>query len=113
MVIVVDRNVKMTPGKTAAQVAHAAVTCALAAEKYDKRAFAAWMAEGQQKVVLKANGSKELFRLKVHAEDIGMCTALVKDAGHTQIDPGTLTCLGIGPGLESNLDKVTGDLKLL
>lgn len=113
MVIVVDRSVKMTPGKLAAQVGHASVSCALAAEKYDKRNFSAWLSTGQQKVVVKVQKAEELYRLKVHAEDLGLCTALIKDAGHTQIAPGTVTCLGIGPGPQSTLDKVTGELKLL
>ena len=37
----------------------------------------------------------------------------VTDAGHTQIAPGTITCLSIGPAPEENIDKITGDLKLL
>ena len=39
--------------------------------------------------------------------------ALIKDAGRTQIEPGTITALGIGPALESDIDKYTKDLKLL
>ena len=35
------------------------------------------------------------------------------DAGHTQVDPGTLTCVGIGPAESSALDPITGSFKLL
>ena len=35
------------------------------------------------------------------------------DAGRTQIEPGSQTCVGIGPAPESEIDKVTGGLKML
>jgi len=38
---------------------------------------------------------------------------LVKDAGHTEIPPGTVTVVGIGPGPRSEIDKITGDLQLV
>lgn len=113
MAIVVVRSVKMGQGKLAAQVAHAAVTCALAATRYDKRAFESWMSEGQKKVVLRVDTTKDLYPLKQHAEDLGLTTALIQDAGHTQIAAGTVTCLGIGPGANADVDAVVGELKLL
>jgi len=38
---------------------------------------------------------------------------VVSDAGHTQLDPGTVTCMSIGPAPENAIDRITGDLKLL
>ena len=38
---------------------------------------------------------------------------IVKDAGLTQLTPGTTTSVGIGPDLSAVIDKITGDLKLL
>ena len=37
----------------------------------------------------------------------------VDDAGRTQVEPGSATCIGIGPAPESEVDKVTGGLKML
>ncbi len=113
MVIVTRNDLKLSKGKLAAQVAHAAVDCALKAQKYDKRAFDDWHKLGQKKTVLKVNGEKDFYPLKVAAERAGLSTSLIKDAGHTEIPAGTVTVLGIGPGDELTLDKVTGHLSLL
>ena len=37
----------------------------------------------------------------------------VTEAGHTQIAPGTTTCISIGAAPENLIDKITGELKLL
>ena len=113
MAIVVVRSTGMGVGKTAAQVGHAAVTCTLEAMKYAKKQLDVWLAEGQMKVVVKVDVEKELYPLKIQAEDLGLTTALIADAGHTQLAPGTVTCLGIGPGPVADIDKVVGKLKLL
>jgi PTH2 family peptidyl-tRNA hydrolase len=107
--IVARTDLGMGRGKLAAQVAHAALS---AYEDTDERTRKQWKGEGQKKVVLKASGESELFRLADEAERLGLPNAIVRDAGHTQLDPGTVTCLAVGPGDEAEIDRVTGDLSL-
>ena len=40
-------------------------------------------------------------------------TCFIADAGRTEVMPGTITCMGIGPDKEEKIDKVTGKLKML
>lgn len=113
MVIVTRKDLDLSKGKLAAQAGHAAVECTLKAQKYAKDAVAEWLSQGQMKAVLKVKSEEEFYPLKAAAERAGLCTALIKDAGHTEIPAGTVTVLGIGPGPESAIDKVTGHLSLL
>lgn len=111
--IVIRDDLKLSAGKLAVQVAHAAVMSLERAEKYDKSAVSAWKAEGQKKVVLRVPGVQDLFRLREDAERAGLPSAIVADAGLTEIPPGTITALGIGPALSKQMDKVTGKLRLV
>ena len=108
--IVTRDDLKLTKGKLAVQVAHAAVT---ASDFADKKERESWIRDGQKKVVLKVATLKDLFLLKEMARREGLSTALITDAGLTQIAPGTITVLGIGPAPIEKLDKVVGKLKLL
>ena len=112
-VILVRNDIKMTKGKVAAQVAHAAVNCAFASKKKDSANFNKWYDSGQAKVVLKVDSLRDLYEFKAVAEAVGITCSLIIDAGRTQIEPGTVTCLGIGPEKVSVLDKITGELKML
>ncbi len=109
-VIIMRTDLKLSPGKLAVQVAHGAVS---SADWADKRDLDAWKAGGQKKVVLKAANLQELFELKEKARRDGLPTALITDAGRTEIAPGTITVLGIGPAQEEKIDKITGHLKML
>ena len=107
--IVARRDLGMGTGKLAAQVAHASLS---AYEKADRRAVSEWKRGGQKKVVLRADDERTLFELKETAEAAGIPAAIVRDAGHTQLDPGTVTTLAIGPAGDDAVDAVTGDLSL-
>ncbi|HWG89380.1 MAG TPA: peptidyl-tRNA hydrolase Pth2 [Candidatus Thermoplasmatota archaeon] len=112
MVIVARKDIKLSAGKLAAQVAHAAVSCAMKARRYQAERFDEWYEQGQKKVVVKGPDLASLFALKDLAERAGLTTALITDAGHTELPPNTTTCLGIGPAEEREVDKITSHLPL-
>jgi PTH2 family peptidyl-tRNA hydrolase len=113
MVIVTRKDLGLSAGKLAAQVAHAAVACALETKKYNSKWFTKWQNEGSKKAVVKVDCEKDFYPLKEKAEQLEIVTYLVVDAGHTEIPAGTKTVLGIGPAPDNIIDKVTGDLSLL
>ena len=112
LVIVIRDDLKMTPGKLAAQVAHAAVTCVLEAKAKKAKWFSEWYREGQRKVVLRASDVDELRSLRELAARASLPVALITDAGLTELPPNTTTCLGIGPAPENMIDPITGSLPL-
>ena len=112
LVVVVRTDLKMSMGKMAAQVAHAAVTCSLMVKTRKPKWFSEWYDEGQRKVVLKVGGLEELRSLSDLAARAGIPHALITDAGLTELPPNTTTCLGIGPAPDKDLDPLTGSLPL-
>jgi len=107
--IVARADLGMGEGKLAAQVAHASL---MAYEDAGDRTRSAWKGDGQKKVVLRVDGESQLFELADRAEIEGLPHAVVRDAGHTQLDPGTVTTLAVGPAEDDRVDAVTGDLPL-
>jgi PTH2 family peptidyl-tRNA hydrolase len=107
-VILVRKDLKLPKGKMAAQVAHASLEAALKSKK-----ISAWRSGGAKKIVLYVESLDELLRFRKEADRMGFTTALIADAGHTTVEPGTTTCLGIGPEEERELDRLTGKLKMV
>ena len=71
-----------------------------------------WELSGQRKVVVKVDTEEELLQVQKEAQNVGLITSLIRDAGHTQVTPGSKTVLGVGPGPTELVDKVTGHLRL-
>lgn len=111
--IVVRNDLKMGKGKIAAQACHASIESFIHAQKICPNIVKEWLRSGQKKVVLKVNSEKELLEVFKNANIEGLPCSLIRDAGRTQIEPGTITAVGIGPEKEDNINKITEKLKLL
>ena len=109
-VIVVRSDLKLSKGKLAAQAAHASLEAYLRA---DKDAISQWEAAGVKKIVLKVQDLKELMEVYDRLKAAKLKPSLIKDAGHTEVEPGTVTCVGVGPAEENQVDKITGHLKMM
>lgn len=112
-VIVVRSDINMSKGKTAVQVAHAAVMAAECARREHHRWWKEWLKEGQCKIVAKADSEIELFKIEKEAKALNLPTCLVQDKGLTEIPPGTYTCLSIGPAPKELINQITEALPLL
>lgn len=111
-VIVLRSDIRMSPGKAAAQASHAAVSSAEEARRNYPSWWKEWMESGQCKIVLRVNSEAELIELERKAREMRLPTALISDMGLTELEPGTITALGIGPAPSNLIDKITGSLPL-
>ncbi|MFP3950446.1 MAG: peptidyl-tRNA hydrolase Pth2 [Candidatus Micrarchaeia archaeon] len=108
--IVLRADLRMGRGKLVAQGSHASLSAYMKAGSIEKKA---WEIGGQKKIVLKISSENELLEYFERCRDAGLKPALIRDAGHTQLEPGTITAFGIGPAEESKINPILGGLKLL
>jgi PTH2 family peptidyl-tRNA hydrolase len=113
MCIVLRMDLGMSTGKLIAQAAHAAVGASELGKKENHKAWRRWRDEGAKKVALEAESLEELEELAEKAKKLDIVSILIQDAGHTEVPPGTVTTLGLGPDRTDLLDKVTGSLPLI
>ncbi|KAK1240032.1 hypothetical protein MKX08_007474 [Trichoderma sp. CBMAI-0020] len=118
LVLVVRTDLGMTKGKIAAQCSHATLACYKALARADpsspeRKLLARWERFGQAKIAVQVKSQAEMLELRGKARAMGLTAEVIQDAGRTQIEAGSMTVLGVGPGPKSLVDKVTGGLKLL
>jgi PTH2 family peptidyl-tRNA hydrolase len=126
-VIVMRADLNMRKGKMIAQGAHAALGCLLGDDISVESlgvisvptavrvpvAVRDWIVSGMKKICVRADSEEELLALHAEARDAGLMSFLVTDAGHTEFNGPTNTCIAIGPGDDVAIDRITGHLKLL
>lgn len=108
-VIVLKDDIDISKGKEISQAAHASLG---AYRKASDKKVSEWDNQGMKKIVV-SSGDRRLEDLYEECKRKSIPAYLVKDAGMTEVKPGTVTALGIGPAESDKIDTVTGELKLI
>lgn len=111
-VIVIRHDLKMRAGKAIAQGAHASMAAIL--EHLEDPKVKEWLSGIFTKVCVRVESEEELLDIYNKAQDAGLLSVLITDCGLTEFrGVPTKTCVAIGPALSSELEPITGHLKLL
>lgn len=114
MVIVMRKDLNMRKGKMVAQGCHAAIGAVHDSKHRDQRNLIEWGKSGTKKICVSVDSEQELMDTYGMAIRDDLPCHLVTDSGLTEFNGiATKTCLAIGPALSSDIDKITGELKLL
>jgi PTH2 family peptidyl-tRNA hydrolase len=89
MYILVNSDIKMSKGKVAGQVGHAVCSYMYHKAPHEKDLINIYMASNQTKVILSCS---EFYLHEFEKQ--GFVT--IRDAGKTELEPNTLTCVNIG-----------------
>jgi PTH2 family peptidyl-tRNA hydrolase len=115
-VIILRKDLNMRKGKMVAQGSHAVemvIDIALANTTF-KTYRDNWKAEGRTKICVSVDSEAELLEIYRKARDAKLPCSIVTDAGKTEFGGvPTKTAVAIGPAPLSDVDKITGHLKLL
>lgn len=109
-VIALRTDLEMSTGKMIAQACHASLSSYRSASETAQNL---WETEGAKKVAVGIEGANEVKERFKQAKANELPAYIVRDAGKTEVDQGTVTALGIGPAEDQTLDRITGDLTLL
>lgn len=105
----------MRKGKMVAQGCHASLGAILHNGKLKKNAdIDAWLEGRFTKICVSVDSEEELLEVYNDALRAKLNCCLITDAGLTEFDGvPTLTAVAVGPGVPEEINKITGDLKLL
>jgi len=123
--LIFDKSLGMTHGKCASQLAHASMKVFFDRMRYEEtyvmddefgksvvdiykcsmtRDMREWKEGRFTKITLKATDQTEMSKLLELAVEHGAPIACIKDDGKTQVEPGSLTAMAIGPFDTTNPD---------
>lgn len=123
-VIVIRKDLNMRKGKMVAQGSHASLGVVMRIQEYLRNMrkhfehweepYLAWFEGTFTKICVSVDSETELMRIYAEAEKAGLPVKLITDAGRTEFNGvPTRTCLAIGPAWSDDIDRITGELKLL
>lgn len=122
-VIVMRKDLNMRKGKMIAQGAHASIAFLCDYGKYVAEnemhtpltdAAVEWIHNGFTKICVGVDSEEELLAIADKAQVANLTVRVIVDKGLTEFDGvPTITCLAVGPDWSDEINKVTGELKLL
>jgi PTH2 family peptidyl-tRNA hydrolase len=80
--------------------------------RYKNNAVKEWLMGKFTKICVYVESEEALLDLHKKALEVNIPCALIEDAGLTEFDKPTNTCLGLGPAWDTELDVITGNLPL-
>lgn len=113
MIVIVRKDLKMSIGKTAAQVGHAVLTTYKQAIKSRQDIVNYWEGSGQAKIILGIETLEELITIKNKADSLSIPNSMIIDAGFNEVLPNSITCIGFGPGKVTEIALIKNQLHLL
>ncbi|KAJ8973934.1 hypothetical protein NQ317_001140 [Molorchus minor] len=112
LILGVRNDIKMQKGKVGAQCGHGAVAAYAKALKERPKTLKNWLRYGGTKITVRIDSEAEMLEIDRRAKENNVLSSIIRDAGQTQVAPGTRTVIAIGPAPKSILDTITGHLKL-
>ena len=126
-VIILRKDLNMRKGKMVAQGAHASMAVLLNEGRTEETgAFETsyiipmdndmkeWIEGSFAKICVSVDSEADLLLMYSKAGNAGLPCSLIKDAGFTEFNgKETFTAVAIGPAQATEIDKITGELKLL
>lgn len=109
--LVINVDLDMSVGKLVAQAAHGAVALV---QGQERERLKRWEEEGNTKIAVGAS-TVQLKSLiaTLGSEEVQVPCFVVRDAGLTEITPGSVTCVAIGPCAPTDVPDVVLQLPLL
>lgn len=124
-VIVIRKDLNMRKGKIVAQGCHASMKAVIDRggikhPESDKLIIdmtpemKEWLLGTFTKVCVSVNSEEELLSIYEQAKTAGLVCSIIQDSGLTEFGGvPTYTAVAVGPALKEDVDKITGELKLL
>lgn len=112
MYILINKDIEITKGKLAGQVSHSVMRYFYLKYKEDDLDEIKDYMEGKEKKIMLAVSEKELLKLEKDNIENNLGYSVVRDAGYTELEPNTLTCICLGIFKEEDTPKKVKRMRL-